>query len=105
MALDRIATRHSFGAGRPVELDPGRFDAVAAEGALGDERVLAFKPMTYMNESGRAVGSMMRWLKLEPARVIVFHDELDLPPGKLRTKRGGGNGGPNGPPPPEPRIG
>jgi PTH1 family peptidyl-tRNA hydrolase len=96
MALDAIAARHGFGAWRSV-----KFEAAAAEGTLGegggdDARVLAFKPMTYMNESGRAVGPMMRWLKLEPERVIVVHDDLDLAPGKLRTKRGGGHGGHNG---------
>ena len=91
MAVDRIARRHGFGVWRAV-----RFEGLAAEGTLADERVVAFKPTTYMNESGRAVGGLMRWLKLEPDRVVVIHDDLDLPPGKLRTKRGGGNGGHNG---------
>ena len=94
MALDAIARRHGFGAWRAV-----KFEADAAEGVLGGDgaaRVLGVKPMTYMNESGRAVGALMRWLKLEPDRVIVFHDDLDLAPGKLRTKRGGGHGGHNG---------
>jgi len=86
MAVDRIARRHGFGAWR----------AVAADGTLVDERVIAFKPTTFMNESGRAVEGLMRWLKLDTANVIVFHDDLDLAPGKLRTKRGGGNGGHNG---------
>src|SRR4051794_26083595 len=91
MALDTIVARHGFGAWRAT-----KFEAAAAEGMLGGVRVLGFKPMTYMNESGRAVGPMMRWLKLEPARLVVFHDDLDLAPGKLRTKRGGGHGGHNG---------
>jgi PTH1 family peptidyl-tRNA hydrolase len=91
MAVDRIVDRHGFGSWRAV-----RFDGLASEGTLADARVLAFKPTTYMNESGRAVGALMRWFKLEPATVIVFHDDLDLAPGKLRTKRGGGNGGHNG---------
>ncbi len=91
MAVDRIVRRHGFGAWRNV-----KFDGLASEGALGDERVLALKPTTYMNESGRAVGAMLRWLKIEPANLVVLHDDLDLPPGKLRTKTGGGNGGHNG---------
>jgi PTH1 family peptidyl-tRNA hydrolase len=58
--------------------------------------VIAFKPTTYMNESGRAVGALMHHLALEPGRIVVLHDDLDLMPGKLRTKSGGGNGGHNG---------
>jgi PTH1 family peptidyl-tRNA hydrolase len=91
MAADAIVRRHGFGPWRAVT-----FDGLASDGTLADARVIAFKPTTYMNESGRAVGALMRWLKIEPANVIVFHDDLDLAPGKLRTKRGGGNGGHNG---------
>jgi|SRR5579871_1645134 len=91
MAVDRIARRHGFGAWRSVTLE-----GLATDGTLADEHVVAFKPTTFMNESGRAVDGLMRWLKLDPANVIVFHDDLDLAPGKLRTKRGGGNGGHNG---------
>jgi PTH1 family peptidyl-tRNA hydrolase len=91
MAADAITSRHGFGAWRAV-----KFDGLASEGRLAEERVLAFKPTTYMNESGRAVGALMGWLKIEPATVVVLHDDLDLAPGKLRTKRGGGNGGHNG---------
>jgi len=91
MAADRIVRRHGFGAWRATKLE-----ALASEGTLADARVLAVKPTTYMNQSGRAVGALMRYFKLEPATVVVFHDDLDLAPGKLRTKRGGGNGGHNG---------
>jgi PTH1 family peptidyl-tRNA hydrolase len=91
MAVDRIVRRHGFGAWRTTKLD-----GMACEGELAETRVLALKPTTYMNESGRAVGALMRHLALEPARIVVLHDDLDLAPGKLRTKRGGGNGGHNG---------
>jgi len=91
MAVDRIAARHGFGAWRAI-----RFDGLACEGRLAEADGLALKPTTYMNESGRAVAPLMRHLGLEPAQVIVFYDDLDLPPGKLRTKRGGGHGGHNG---------
>ena len=57
---------------------------------------MLMKPETYMNESGRAVGEAMRFLKIEPADVYVFHDELDLIPGKVKVKVGGGNAGHNG---------
>ncbi len=91
MAVDAIVHRHGFGPWRAV-----KFDGLASEGQLAEARVVALKPTTFMNESGRAVGALMRWLKLEAANVIVVHDDLDLAPGKLRTKTGGGNGGHNG---------
>ena len=90
MALDDIAQRHRFGPFR------AKFQGQLTDGKLGDKRVLALKPMTYMNESGRAVREAMRFFKLEPAQVTVIHDELDLPPGRCRVKRGGGAGGHNG---------
>ncbi len=90
MALDAIVRRHGFGAWRH------RFQGVAAEGSLAGGKTVALKPMTFMNESGRSVGDAARFYKIEPARVVVFHDELDLPPGKCRVKRGGGNAGHNG---------
>jgi PTH1 family peptidyl-tRNA hydrolase len=67
-----------------------------AEGTLAGEKVLLLKPLTYMNESGRAVGEAMRFYKLAPADVLVIHDEVDLPPGKFRMKAGGGAAGHNG---------
>jgi PTH1 family peptidyl-tRNA hydrolase len=90
MALDEIVRRHGFSAWRQ------RFHGEVAEGRLGDEKALALKPMTYMNESGRAVGEAVRFFKLAPAEVVVLHDELDLAPGKVRVKLGGGAAGHNG---------
>jgi peptidyl-tRNA hydrolase, PTH1 family len=90
MALDVIAEVHDFPAWRK------RFSALVSEGQLGGEQVLLLKPQTYMNESGRAAGEAMRFYKLEEKDVIVFHDELDLAPGKVRVKVGGGVAGHNG---------
>jgi PTH1 family peptidyl-tRNA hydrolase len=90
MAVDEIVRRHGFGAWRK------RFQAETAEGTLGGERVLALKPQTYMNESGRAVGEAMRFYNLDPEDVVVLHDEIDLPPAKVRVKTGGGSAGNNG---------
>lgn len=90
LAADAIASEHSFGPWR------SRFQGQASEGRLGSESCLLLKPMTYMNESGRAVGEAMRFYKLTPADVIVFYDELDLAPGRLRVKTGGGAAGHNG---------
>lgn len=90
MAVDAIVHRHSFSPARQ------RFQGLVSEGTLAGEKVLVLKPTTYMNESGRAVGEAMRFFKLSPAHVVVFHDELDLPPGKLRMKTGGGAAGHNG---------
>lgn len=90
MALDRIADDHGLGPWR------GRFQGETAEGRLGDTRVVLLKPTTFMNLSGQSVGEAMRYLKLTPADVVVFHDELDLAPGKVRVKDGGGHAGHNG---------
>lgn len=90
MAVDAIVHRHSFSSARQ------RFQGLTCDGTLGGEKVVALKPMTYMNESGRSVGEAMRFFKLQPQDVIVIHDELDLPAGKLRIKTGGGAGGHNG---------
>jgi PTH1 family peptidyl-tRNA hydrolase len=90
MAVDAIAAAHDFPAWRK------RFQGVAAEGRLGREQVLLLKPATYMNESGRAVGEAVRFYKLDLDDVVVFHDELDLAPGKVRVKTGGGGAGHNG---------
>ncbi len=90
LALDRIVERHSFGPFR------GRFQGFAAEGRLDGGKVLALKPLTFVNESGRAVGAAARFYKLELSDVVVLHDELDLVAGKLRAKRGGGLAGHNG---------
>ena len=90
MALDAIARRHGFAPWRQ------RFKGLVAEGSAGGERVLALKPMTYMNDSGESVRPAMAFHKLPPDAVWVFHDELDLAPGKVRVKRGGGAAGHNG---------
>jgi len=73
-----------------------RFQGYACEALIGGEKALLLLPQTYMNESGRAIGEAARFFKVAPADVIVFHDELDLAPAKLRVKLGGGNAGHNG---------
>lgn len=90
MALDEIARRHRASPWR------ARFQAQACEATIGSEKIVLLKPQTYMNESGRSIGEAARFFKVEPADVIVFHDELDLAPAKLRVKLGGGNAGHNG---------
>ena len=90
MAAEAIAQRHGIGPWRR------RFQGVCAEGSVGHERVLLLLPATYMNESGRAVGEAARFFKLAPSQAVVFHDEIDLAPAKLRVKVGGGNAGHNG---------
>jgi peptidyl-tRNA hydrolase, PTH1 family len=94
MAADEIARRWPFGPER------AKFQSVVREGevetAAGRERVLLMKPQTYMNESGRAVAEAARFYKVTPAEVIVFHDEIDLAPGRFRMKSGGGAAGQNG---------
>jgi PTH1 family peptidyl-tRNA hydrolase len=90
MAVERIAERHGFGPWRK------KFQGVISEGSLGGERVTLLKPETYMNESGRSVGEAQRFLKIPQADIYVFHDELDLTPGKVKVKAGGGNAGHNG---------
>lgn len=90
MALDRIAEDHGFGPWK------AKFQGQLTEGRLGSERVLLLKPETFMNLSGQSVGEAMRFYKLEPGDVTVFHDELDLAPGKVRVKIGGGHAGHNG---------
>ena len=90
MAADAIAARHKFAPWRP------RYRGLVTEGSLAGRKVLLLKPMTYMNESGRSVGEAVRYLKLPLSAVVVIHDELDLAPGKMRAKTGGGDAGHNG---------
>jgi peptidyl-tRNA hydrolase, PTH1 family len=90
MAIDAIAGRHPFAPFR------ARFQGQASEGAIGAARIIVLKPETFMNESGRAVGEAARFYKIALADIVVFHDELDLAPGQLRVKVGGGNAGHNG---------
>lgn len=73
-----------------------RFQGVSVEGVIGGDKTLLLLPGTYMNESGRAVAEAVTFYKLTAADVVVFHDELELPPGKVRVKKGGGNAGHNG---------
>ncbi|MEN0088543.1 MAG: aminoacyl-tRNA hydrolase, partial [Pseudomonadota bacterium] len=73
-----------------------KFSALMADGNIGGVKTVLLKPQTFMNLSGQSVGEAMRFYKLAPADVIVMHDELDLAPGKVRVKTGGGHGGHNG---------
>lgn len=90
MAADAIAAKHGFTAWR------SKYQAQMAEGALGGGKAILLKPQTYMNNSGQSVAAAARFYKIPPARVIVFHDELDLAAGKVKVKQGGGNAGHNG---------
>lgn len=90
MAVDRIAGNHGFGPWKKA------FKGVISDGRLGDMRVLLLKPETFMNLSGQAVQAAMAFHKILPADVVVFHDELDLTPGKIRIKLAGGHAGHNG---------
>jgi PTH1 family peptidyl-tRNA hydrolase len=90
MAADAIAWRHGLPAFR------SRFNGEVAEGSIGGERVLLLKPQTFMNASGESVGEAARFFKIVLSDIIVIHDEIDLRPGKLRVKRGGGSAGHNG---------
>jgi peptidyl-tRNA hydrolase, PTH1 family len=90
MVLEALAKRHGFPPWRR------RFQGIASEATLGGERVQLLLPGTFMNESGRAVAEAMHFYKLGLSDVVVFHDELDLPPGKVRVKTGGGVAGHNG---------
>ena len=90
MAADEIARRWRFGAPR------AKFQSVIQEGEVEGTRVLLMKPQTFMNASGNAVGEAARFYKIAPADIIVFHDEIDLAPGRFRMKTGGGAAGQNG---------
>jgi len=90
MAVDAIAERQKFGPFR------ARWQGLAAEGLIGETRVMVLKPQTYMNDSGRSVGEALRYMKLDLSALIVIHDELDLAPGKVRVKVGGGEACHNG---------
>lgn len=90
MALDSIADHAGLGAWRK------RFHGLTCDGELGGERVLLLKPQTYYNEAGRSVREAAKFLKIKVGDIIVFHDEIDLAPGKLRVKTGGGLAGNNG---------
>ena len=90
VVVDEIARRHGFAPWRK------RFHGLTAEGSLDGERIVLLRPETYMNDSGRSVAEAANFFKLTPGEVVVFHDELELPPQKLRVKVGGGIAGHNG---------
>lgn len=90
MAIDTMAIKHGFSPWRR------RFKGVVAEGTVGGERILALKPLTYMNVSGESVQTAAAFFKLPIEAITAFHDELDLAPGKVRVKQGGGAAGHNG---------
>ena len=90
MAVEQIAKRHSFAPWKR------RFQGVATEGTIGREKALLLLPGTYMNESGRAVAEAMHFYKMPLSALAVFHDEIELPPAKMRVKVGGGIAGHNG---------
>ena len=90
MAADEIVRRYG------LSLRQSRHHAYVAEGNIAGEKILLLKPKTFMNDSGRALGSAVRYLKLRPGAITVLYDELDLAPGKVRVKIGGGHAGHNG---------
>jgi PTH1 family peptidyl-tRNA hydrolase len=90
MAIDAVVRRHNLGSWRR------RFKGVTAEGLIGGERVIALKPETFMNDSGRAVAEAANFYKIDVGHIVVFHDEIDLMPARVRVKTGGGVAGHNG---------
>jgi PTH1 family peptidyl-tRNA hydrolase len=90
VVVEEIAKRHGFAPWRR------RFQGVATEGSIGSEKVLLLLPGTFMNESGRAVAEAVAFYKLDRSDIVVFHDEIELRPAKVRVKTGGGNAGHNG---------
>lgn len=90
MVVDALAEAYSF--------DPfkSKYHGLLAEGRIGSEKVLLLKPQTFMNKSGISVSEAVNFYKLDGSQIVVFYDELDLPPGKLRMRRGGGFAGHNG---------
>lgn len=92
MAVDEIVRRHSFSVPRARSRPQGIF----SEGLIDGVKIITLLPLTFMNDSGKAVGDAMRYWKLEPKDIFVLHDELDLGPAKMRAKLGGGHAGHNG---------
>lgn len=90
MALDAMVEIHGF---TPFK---SKFQGLITEGRIGNDKILLLKPMTYMNRSGQSIGEAMRFYKLEPQDVTIFHDELDLEPHRVKVKMGGGHAGHNG---------
>jgi len=90
MAVDALASAYGFGDFRE------KYHGLLAEGQIGQEKVLLLKPQTFMNKSGVSVSEAANFFKLDGSQIVVFYDELDLPPGKLRMRHGGGFAGHNG---------
>src|SRR5690606_2932877 len=90
LAVDEIARQHNF------PLFRQKFSALVSEGVIDGDKIMLLKPQTFMNRSGDSVAQAAQFCKLSPADISVIHDELDLAPGKVRIKSGGGNGGHNG---------
>lgn len=90
MAADVLVRRHCFGPWK------SKFQGEICEGSIGGDKVLILKPLTYMNLSGQSVAAAARFLKIPVEDVVVLHDELDIAPGRVKLKRGGGAGGHNG---------
>jgi len=99
MAIDAIAREHGFGPWK------SKYSGLLSEGQIDGERVLLLKPQTFMNRSGDSVQQVAQFYKIPPADITVLYDELDLAPGKVRVKIGGGNGGHNGLRSIDPQIG
>jgi PTH1 family peptidyl-tRNA hydrolase len=99
---DYAATRHNAGFWLIDHLARGdlrketRFNALAAKTRIAGNEVWLLEPQTYMNRSGQSVGAIARFFKITPEEILVVHDELDLPPGAARIKKGGSSGGHNG---------
>jgi PTH1 family peptidyl-tRNA hydrolase len=90
MAIDALAAAYGFGDFRE------KYHGLLAEGQIGTQKVLLLKPQTFVNKSGVSVSEAVNFFKLDGSQIVVFYDELDLPPGKLRMRRGGGFAGHNG---------
>lgn len=90
MAIDSIAQQHEFPEFKK------KFNSYFSEKTIGSAKVILLKPQTFMNLSGKSIGQVMQFYKLKPEQIYVFHDELDLAPGRIRFKTGGGNSGHNG---------
>jgi peptidyl-tRNA hydrolase, PTH1 family len=90
MVVDALARRHGFGPFR------AKFEGLLSEGAIAGEKVYALKPQTFMNGSGDSVGAAAHFYKIDAEEILVIHDEIDLAPGKVRVKQGGGTAGHNG---------
>lgn len=90
LALDDIVERYRFSPWR------SKFQGQICEGTLDGVKTLALKPTTFMNRSGQSVAATLNFYKLAPEQTVVLHDDLDLAPGKVRVKKGGGHGGHNG---------